>query len=136
MNSLHFADYISLRNMPESAPIILDPVLAYGAHGLMSSSYDHVKQVMLDFYTPDELTTARDLLWEHANTEAMPKMTKRQNVNTSKGSSNTIADLLDAINALKNAKCLPKFDVDFTKLHRMPMSKPSETSNISICERL
>lgn len=119
------------------AAVISDPVLAYAAFGLQSSTTDHVKQVILDFFRTDELITARDILWESvADKDSLPKYTKRQYINTPKGALLTIGDLLDAINVLKIGDCMPRFTVDFDKLHRVPLSKPCETSSISLCDRL
>lgn len=41
---------------------IHDPVLAYAAFGLQSSPAEYVKQVIMDFYTAEELIAARDAL--------------------------------------------------------------------------
>lgn len=64
------------------------------------------------------------------------KLKRRQNVGTPKWGQNTVADIIDAINEMKKADALPPIAVSFSSLDRLPLSRPAETSNVSICDRL
>ncbi|ELT88936.1 hypothetical protein CAPTEDRAFT_211650 [Capitella teleta] len=66
----------------------------------------------------------------------MPKVSRRQSVDTLRGSMLTINDIIKAIKILDSADKLPLFAVPYDKLRRIPMSRPSETATVSICERL
>lgn len=113
-------------------------MLSYIAYGLQTSSVEYVKQVMIDFFTPEELVDAREVLWGKCDPDAhvLPKLIRRHSVSSPKGSALTATDLVDGIRALDEAGKMPQFVVDYTKLHRVPLGKPCETSSISIVERL
>ncbi|ELU16084.1 hypothetical protein CAPTEDRAFT_187432 [Capitella teleta] len=83
------------------------------------------------------LPSVRNTLWEECDNDILPKLQKRQNISQMKGSLLTVGDLIeDLIKSLDKADKLPYFAVEFNKLHRISLSKPCETSSISICERL
>ncbi|ELU00640.1 hypothetical protein CAPTEDRAFT_207504 [Capitella teleta] len=83
-----------------------------------------------------DIISARNTLWESVQRDEMPKVSRRQNVTSEKGSMLTIMDIISAIRVLYEAETLPCFRVDALNLHRIPSTTPSETSSISICERL
>ena len=116
---------------------IYDPVLAYIAHGLLKSTPEHVKKVVHDHFSPNEIITARDALWVPFLLDSLPKMISRRNSTTSdKGCQLTISDVVDGIRALDSKGEMPRFVVEFSLLHRMPLSSPNETESISLCDRL
>ncbi|ELT96161.1 hypothetical protein CAPTEDRAFT_206209 [Capitella teleta] len=90
----------------------------------------------MQFFHPGELVSARNTLWEECDNDILPKLQKRQNISQMKGSLLTVGDLIEGIKSLDKTDKLPYFAVEFSKLHRIPLSKPCETSSISICERL
>jgi hypothetical protein len=120
---------------------VYDPVLSYIglAYSLLTSPAEYTKlskQVIMQFFHPEELVSARNTLWEECDNDILPKLQKRQNIRQMKGSLLTVGDLIEGIKSLDKADKLPYFAVEFNKLHRIPLSKPCETSSISICERL
>jgi hypothetical protein len=102
----------------------------------MSSSAEYVKKVIFDFFTCDEIVTARDVLWGCGDPSVMPKLIKRQNVRNDKGLALTITDIVDAIVTLDEAEKKPFFAVSYDLLHRIPLAKPCETSSIALIERM
>ena len=115
---------------------VYDPVLAYISYSMLTSPAEYTKQVVLQFFHPEELVTARQALQNCCDREVLPEIKKRHNIASAKGSSLTVGDLIDGIIALDKANKLPCFAVEFSKLNRIPLAQPCETSNISICERL
>ena len=119
---------------------ISDPVLAYIAYGLMSSTSDYVKNVISQFYTPDEVILTRDVLWMEADSTILKEKIKRKNIKSDKKADKgfflTIDDIVESIVNLDNAEKMPCFNVPFNLLHRIPLAMPSETSNIALVERL
>ncbi|ELT90137.1 hypothetical protein CAPTEDRAFT_193661 [Capitella teleta] len=116
--------------------VILDPVLAYVAVSQQTSSNDYIANTVNEFYSTEEIVAARDVLWQQVKDEVMPKVSRRQSVDTMRGSMLTINDIIKAIKILDSADKLPLFAVPYDKLRRIPMSRPSETATVSICERL
>ncbi|ELU01003.1 hypothetical protein CAPTEDRAFT_195553 [Capitella teleta] len=115
---------------------VYDPVLSCIAYSLLTSPAKYTKQVIMQFFHPEELVSARNTLWEECDDDILSKLQKRQNISHMKGSLVTVGDLIEGIKSLDKADKLPYFAVEFNKLHRIPLSKPCETSSISICERL
>ncbi|ELT94284.1 hypothetical protein CAPTEDRAFT_187692 [Capitella teleta] len=114
---------------------VMDPVLSYISFSLMSSSAEYVKKVIFDYFTCDEIVTARDVLWGCGDPSVMPKLIKQQNVRNDKGLALTITDIVDAIVTLDEAEKKPFFAVSYDLLHRIPLAT-CETSSIALIERM
>lgn len=116
--------------------IVQNPVLSYVAQSLMTSSPEYVKKVVLDFYTPEEIITARDDLKANVDSDIVSGLIKRRNVTSDKGSALTVSDIIDAMKSLDDADCMPNFVLPFKQIHRLPLAAPCETSSVSIVDRL
>lgn len=119
-----------------SQEVIYDPLLAYVAFGLGNSSAESVKQSAGDFYGTEEAIEARDKLWDAVDASLIPDKKRRQNMQTRKSIRVTVADIVEALQKLDEAKKLPRIAVPFEKIHRLPLAMPAETSPISMCDRI
>lgn len=117
-------------------PVICDVVLAYLAHSLENSSAGHVKNVCCQHFSSDEIVRARDTLWEEVDEAFLPKMVRRHNLNTMKGIELTVADIIAAFSKMESEGCSPQFMLNYGDIGRLPLSKPSETCSVSMCDRL
>lgn len=116
--------------------VIYDPLLAYVAFGIGNSSAESVKQSAGDFYGTEEAIEARDKLWDAVDASLIPDKKRRQNMQTRRSIRTTVADIVEAMQKLDEAKKLPRIAVPFEKIHRLPLAMPAETSPISMCDRI
>ena len=116
--------------------VLFDPLLSYVAFSINNSSDEYITKAVYDFFTAAEILTARNTLWDGVKAECMPKLKKRHEVYAKKGSLLTIEDIIATVRALDAAEEMPCIAVSAERIHRLPMSAPSETSSISICNRL
>ena len=117
-------------------PVVCDVVLAYLAHSLENSSVSHVKTVCCQHFSSDEVVKARDTLWETVDETFLPRMIRRHSITTMKGVELTISDIIAAFNNMATAGCFPHFTVYYEDIGRLPLSKPTETCAVSMCDRL
>lgn len=117
--------------------MISDVVLAYIAHSLDNSSASYIKSVCSGHFSHEEITLARDTLWDKLKDEkTMPRLIRRQNITTKKSLELTISDIMEAITTISKEGSMPEFVVHYGSLGRLPLSKPEESCPISICDRL
>lgn len=118
------------------APVYFDPVLTYAVSGLDSATVAQVKHSCASFYTADELTQAKTMLWDAAEESVIGGIVNRRESRQRSETDKIVEDIVTALNKLMSAKSLPNFAVGPDKLHRIPRAKPQETLDISVCERL
>lgn len=121
---------------PQEIPVIVDHVLAYAAYSIDNSPHDLVIEACVEFFSVEEICTARDVLWREC-AQHLPKMSRRKHITTKPGLTATMKDVVEAIDKLNNDGVInPRYAVHFTNLGRIPRSKPSEKCSISMCDRL
>ncbi len=117
-------------------PVVLNAVLTYISNGLDNSPVEYISRCVHDFYTLEELTDAKDILWYVGDKDVIPKFTRRRDTSNRSVIDATISDIIEAIQALDAADIMPHFAVDRICLQRLPRVSPAEISSISVCERL
>ena len=115
---------------------IIDPVLTFVVFALDSSPLGYVTNTLVQFYTVEELTRAKDLLWETADHDVIGVYTKRRDGATRSVSDIIASDITGAIQKLDIAGSVPNVVVNPMGLNRIPKVTPSETNALSMCERL
>ena len=93
-------------------------------------------QACVEFYTLDEMHTARTLLWKSANHDIIGEEMKRRNSVKGTEASKIVSDIVEAIKKLDNVRAMPSFGVSAKQLNRIPRAAARELLPISICERL
>jgi hypothetical protein len=111
----------------------LDAVLTYAVNGLEGASKGEVKRCLATFYTSDELTKAKAVLWDAGNQAIIGRSSTRQGTGKIE---RTAEDIVNALVLLSNAKEIPKFAIGPDLLHRIPNVKPHETLSVGVCQRL
>ncbi len=116
--------------------VVLNAVLTYATSSLNNSPVDYIIKCIHDFYTLEELTAAKDILWAVGDDAILPQFHRRRDTSQRSALDATISDMIEGLQALDEADKMPLFAVDATRLQRIPKTSPSETSSLSICERL
>ena len=116
--------------------VVINPTLCYMAASLDNSPADHICKCCHDFYTLEELNTAKNVLWEVGDKSIMPAFKKRRDSSNRSEASAVLSDMITVLQKLDAAQKMPKFAVDISGLNRIPKAIPSETNSISMCERL
>ena len=115
---------------------IIDPVLTFVVFALDNSPIGHVTNTLVQFYTSEELTCAKDKLWDVSDTEVIGEYTKRRDGATRSVQEILASDITGAIQKLDIAGSVPNVVIDPIGLNRIPKIIPSETNVISMCERI
>ena len=110
--------------------VTIDPVLTYVAHAINNSPAESIKKACRGFYTQEELTIAKEILWKVGDEDELPPYTRRRDVGK------VVDDLVSGIQKLDAADKLPDFAVGPLGLGRVPKATPAEMHPISVCERL
>ena len=121
--------------------VVLSPVLTFVADALHSSTDEEGKIVCRQFYSLEELNSAKELLWAADKDNILGRMIQRRGSTAAKGDNldkkcKVIADIVDAIPKLDEADALPLFTATASDLPRIPKVKPHEVLPISAYERI
>ena len=132
--SSHF--YATDINTATMTNVVLDPVLTYMKNGINNACHDLVHSACYSFYSLDELTKAKEALWENGNADLLGKNFRRRDSVKGSEKEKVVFDLLEGINKLDAAKCCPVFAVDAMQLNRIPKASPEEALPVSLCARM
>jgi hypothetical protein len=116
--------------------VIVDPVLSYVIFAMDNSRAGYVTNCCIQFYTVEELTRAKDIIWDVADTDIVGPYIRRRDGPKRSAVDNVAADITGAIQKLDLAGMVPKVAVDPSGLNRIPKVIPAETNALSMCERL
>ena len=115
---------------------LIDPVLTFVIFAMNNSPMSLVANTLVQFYTAEELTFAKNKLWDCCDNIIIGQYTKRRD-STSRSVQEVLAlDITGAIQKLDTVGSLPNVVVDPVGLNRIPKMIPSENNAISMCERL
>ena len=114
---------------------IVNPVLAYSVYGLLSGSSANVKAAVLSYFTPEQISQAKDTMWDKCDNNVIGIPPRREGAVKSKVESN-IQDIFSAIHKLDSKDELPNICVAARDLANIPRSHPEELNNISLVDRL
>ena len=57
--------------------MLLQPLVAYVVFSLQSGTREDIKHAVLEHFTPDQISDAKDALWEHCDTSIIGKKINR-----------------------------------------------------------
>ena len=113
---------------------VCNELLSYAQFYRNRATHDKVKKIILNFYIADEITSAKDTLWNYCVTFMGDKPIRRDSFARLRQD----ADIEDTISAFKKADennvKLPTFVV--LKLDRLPRYDPEEVNLFSLIDRL
>jgi hypothetical protein len=98
-----------------------------------SSNQDNLKKVVINFFTADEILTAKDVLWANVNGLGDKRMRRDSNIRMHQD-----ADLSDILAAFKKID-EDKLDTPLfvaRRLDRLPRHGPEETNVFSLADRI
>lgn len=112
--------------------LVVNELLSYAAYYIHRSTVDKLYKSVERFYTPTEIDTAKDLLWNNLSETILGKKHVRKDSCARTASDANITDIL---NALKNCDCSA---VQFvaSDLERLPKCGPEELSIFSLADRV
>jgi hypothetical protein len=114
--------------------VVINELLCYVQHYSNSASFESLKKVIIDFYSPDEINTAKKLVWRSCEA-FLPAYEKR--VKSSMRSAHE-AEVYDILNAFKKLDCsdsdIPQYAAG--DLDRLPKHGPEEFDLVSVLDRL
>ena len=116
------------------ADFVCNELLSYVQLYRNRATHDKIKKIILNFYFADDITSAKDTLWNHCDTFMGDKPIRRDSFARLRQD----ADIEDIISAFKKADennvKLPTFVV--MKLDRLPRYDPEEVNLFSLIDRL
>ena len=115
---------------------ILNPLLCYLTYGLNSGTPSHVKSAVFGAFTSQEITSAKNILFNQRDTDIIGENIKRQSTNTRSKEEANIHDIVQAIIQLDNSQKLPTMAIAASDMHNIPRMHPEEMTMISALERI
>ena len=116
---------------------VTQPLLAYMAYALQSSTAEHVRTVITGHFTVADITEAKMTLWKQCGGEIIGvDMPRRRDSNARSIAEAHVQDMLMAMNKLDNADKLPLFMIDAYSLGKIPRWHPEEVNTISLADRM
>ena len=119
-----------------SNEVVIDPILTYVISYRDAAPDELVRRVCAHHFSLPELRYAKARMWSLKCKEVLPLNIRRRD-SSSRSEAEAIAiDIMEAVEALEAADCVPTCAVDPAGLRRLPKVSPAETTSISICERV
>ena len=114
--------------------IILNELLAYLSHYYDSCNFDSLKTAILDGFLPQEITEARNILWENCGEYLHQYKDKRSSQNRSALEAQ-VNDILEGFRTLDRTQCsVPIFAA--TNLDRLPKFGPGELDIVAMVQHV
>ena len=111
-------------------------LLAYTLHYFSCSSLDTLRKTILLFYTPEEISTAKDVLWDSNVGVISSNKQRRISTTTRAAHEADISDILSAISELDQRGELQKGKYYAVDLSRLPKHTPEESNTVAMLDRL
>jgi len=124
--------------MTDEPKMILNELLTYVCQHMSSYPADNIKTVLIQFYSNEEISEAKALLWKIFG-EHLGKLPKRIDKGQKSASAKDIDDLLKAVRTVDGKPTEPNLtSITFVAkdLRRLPNIVPGETDSLSTVERL
>ena len=109
--------------------MILNELLTYATSYRSNNAIENIKKLMLDFYTSDEILTAKKLLWDvYGN--FLENFTDRRTTDNRTAEDANLNDILIALINLDAKNVTTEFVAK--DLHRVPKRAPEELNPFSL----
>ena len=116
--------------------VILDGLLAYCVFGLSCGTVANVEKAVLGYFSCARIKSARDVLWDHADTKIIVEKLRRHDSKRRPVKDQHVTDIIEALRKLDAAKKMPSVAILASDLARIPRSAPEEQNLISMCDRM
>ena len=120
----------------ENSQVLIQPVLSYLVYALQSGPLDNVKLAAIGYFTDDQISEAKDALWNHCGSEIIGNKPKRKELQSRSVREAHIMDILTAWAKLESCDKLPTVVINAIDLCKIPNSHPEELNNITLIDRL
>ena len=97
---------------------------------------DLIQAACREFYTLEELQSAKETLWEIGDSSVLPPLKRRRDSPSRSEVDAVIADITEGLQKLDAANKIPNVAVDANGLHRMPRVRPAELCSVSLSEKV
>ena len=111
----------------------INELLAYAVFYINNSAVDHIKTVISNFYSAEDITAAKKLLWEVAGDKLGP-MTDRKSSARRSCSEVNIDDIFEGLCKLDASQSLPVFVAQ--NIDMIPSRQPEELNILSVLSRM
>ncbi len=116
--------------------LVVCELLAYLSSAMQESSKDMLKKSVLSFYSDEEVSTAKDILWNSYTEDMLGKKIRRNNGERSSKEKN-VEDIVDAVLLIdQNRKQWEIVIFCAVDLKRIPKFSPEELDVVSVVDRL
>ena len=105
-------------------------------YALDNSSTQHVSNCCVQFYTAEEQSLAKVMLWDIVDPQIIGRHKKRTDGSTPSKEEALANDITDALKKLDAASATPAVAVDLIGLNRIPTFTPAGTDSIFMCQKL
>ena len=127
---------VNTRRKNNDHKLILNPLLAYVISSMHSGSNDNIKHVVSGHFCASDITTAKNDLWDHCDTNIIGEKQKRKDSSSRSEKDANIQDILHALTKLDNINKIPPVAIPALDLHKIPRFHPEEFVTVSVLERL
>ena len=111
----------------------INELLCYAAYYMNNSNLNNIKTIIRSFYSTDDLSNAKKLLWDLCHEFLDPFIERRNTENRSSRDAN-ISDIFDALRKLDGLEKIPVFVA--RDMSMVPDRQPEKLNMVSIINRL
>ncbi len=117
-----------------SSSLTDSPLLPYIVYAKQSGTANNIKNAVMGRFLSDQVTEAKDLLWEACGEEILgTKHSNRRDDPSRTGVEAHVTDFLNALSTLEREEKMPTILIDAYSLSQIPRSHPEELNNIHSC---
>ena len=116
--------------------IMVNTVLAFTAYGLDTGTDINVSRILGETFRPEEIDSARDLLWDRCHDGYLPEKKNRHNTERRTGKQAKVEDIVAWVSTLTQLMKRPQFVVDVEGLARMPKFQIESISEVALSDRI
>ena len=117
----------------ENVPTYINELLCYAANYLNNSTLINIKKIIEMFYSGEEVSAAKSLLWELRGDTLGPNI-ERKTTNKRTGTAANIDDMFEALLKLDAEQNLPLFVA--RNIERIPDRQPEQLNILTVIDRL
>ena len=115
---------------------MVNTVLAFTAYGLDTGTDINVSRILGETFRPEEIDSARDLLWDSCHDGYLPEKKNRHNTEKRTGKQAKVEDIVAWVSTLTQLMKRPQFVVDVEGLARMPKFQIESISEVALSDRI
>ena len=121
-------------NSSDSEPVlIVNTLLTYAEYCMSCASPDNMRQVLCSHFTIDEITDAKEILWDSFDLGELPKRANSANRSACEAH---ISDIMNALYSMDSSAVKHTFYIDPKGIARLPRFNPENLNVVALDQRV